>query len=66
MSRVFNFSAGPSAFPESELLQAQQEMLGWRNSGMSVMEMSHRGKHFSIIAEELESDLRSLMTIPDN
>jgi phosphoserine aminotransferase len=66
MSRVFNFSAGPSAFPESVLLQAQQEMLEWRNSGMSVMEMSHRGKHFSIIAEELESDLRSLMMIPDN
>jgi len=66
MSRVFNFSAGPSAFPESVLLQAQQDMLEWRNSGMSVMEMSHRGKHFSIIAEELESDLRSLMTIPDN
>jgi phosphoserine aminotransferase len=66
MSRVFNFSAGPSAFPESVLLQAQQDMLEWRNSGMSVMEMSHRGKHFSIIAEELESDLRSLMAIPDN
>ncbi|MFI3185426.1 MAG: aminotransferase class V-fold PLP-dependent enzyme, partial [Methylococcaceae bacterium] len=66
MSRVFNFSAGPSAFPESVLLQAQQEMLEWRGSGMSVMEMSHRGKHFSMIAEELESDLRSLMAIPDN
>jgi len=66
MSRVFNFSAGPSAFPESVLLQAQQEMMEWRNSGMSVMEMSHRGKHFSTIAEELESDLRSLMMIPDN
>jgi phosphoserine aminotransferase len=66
MSRVFNFSAGPSAFPESVLLQAQQDMLEWCNSGMSVMEMSHRGKHFSIIAEELESDLRSLMAIPDN
>jgi len=45
------------------LQQAQQEMLEWRNSGMSVMEMSHRGKHFSIIAEELESDLRSLMAV---
>ncbi len=66
MSRVFNFSAGPSAFPESVLLQAQQDMLEWRGSGMSVMEMSHRGKHFSMIAEELESDLRSLMAIPDN
>jgi len=66
MSRVFNFSAGPSAFPEAVLLQAQQDMLEWRDSGMSVMEMSHRGKHFSMIAEELENDLRSLMAIPDN
>jgi phosphoserine aminotransferase len=48
------------------LQQAQQEMLEWRDSGMSVMEMSHRGKHFSIIAEELESDLRTLMAIPEN
>jgi phosphoserine aminotransferase len=66
MSRVYNFSAGPSAFPESVLQQAQQEMLDWRGSGMSVMEMSHRGKHFSIIAEELESDLRELMAVPEN
>jgi len=66
MSRVYNFSAGPSAFPESVLKQAQQEMLEWRDSGMSVMEMSHRGKHFSIIAEELEGDLRLLLSIPDN
>lgn len=66
MSRIYNFSAGPSASPESVLLQAQQEMLEWRNSGMSVMEMSHRGKHFSVIAEELESDLRSLLSVPEN
>jgi len=66
MSRVYNFSAGPSAFPEPVLKQAQQEMLEWRDSGMSVMEMSHRGKHFSIIAEELESDLRELIAIPEN
>jgi phosphoserine aminotransferase len=66
MSRVYNFSAGPSAFPEAVLEQARNEMLDWQGSGMSVMEMSHRGKHFSIIAEELESDLRSLMAIPDN
>jgi phosphoserine aminotransferase len=66
MSRVFNFSAGPSAFPESVLQQAAQEMLDWRGSGMSVMEMSHRGKHFSMIAEELEADLRELMQIPEN
>ena len=66
MSRVYNFSAGPSAFPESVLQQAQQEMLEWRDSGMSVMEMSHRGKHFSLIAEELESDLRALLAGPEN
>jgi phosphoserine aminotransferase len=48
------------------LLQAQQEMLEWRDSGMSVMEMSHRGKHFSIIAEELENDLRALLAVPEN
>ncbi|MGZ8226781.1 MAG: 3-phosphoserine/phosphohydroxythreonine transaminase [Methylococcaceae bacterium] len=66
MSRVYNFSAGPSAFPESVLQQAQQELLEWRDSGMSVMEMSHRGKHFSLIAEELESNLRQLLAIPEN
>ncbi|MSS76284.1 MAG: 3-phosphoserine/phosphohydroxythreonine transaminase [Methyloglobulus sp.] len=66
MSRVYSFSAGPSAFPESVLKQAQAEMLEWRGSGMSVMEMSHRGKHFSMIAEELESDLRELLAIPTN
>jgi phosphoserine aminotransferase len=66
MSRVYNFSAGPSAFPESVLKQAQQELLEWRDSGMSVMEMSHRGKHFSLIAEELESDLRALLAVPEN
>ncbi|MEQ1544083.1 3-phosphoserine/phosphohydroxythreonine transaminase [Methyloglobulus sp.] len=66
MSRVHNFSAGPSALPESVLRQAQAEMLEWRDSGMSVMEMSHRGKYFSMIAEELESDLRELLAIPAN
>lgn len=66
MARIYNFSAGPSALPEAVLQQARDEMLEWRNSGMSVMEMSHRGKHFSAIAEEMESDLRELMAIPDN
>ena len=66
MSKVYNFSAGPSVFPKSVLEQAKEELLDWQGSGMSVMEMSHRGKHFSIIAEELESDLRSLMAVPDN
>lgn len=66
MSRIFNFSAGPSALPEDVLKQAQSEMLDWRGSGMSVMEMSHRGKQFSSIAAELEADLRALMNIPQN
>ncbi|MDO9105463.1 MAG: 3-phosphoserine/phosphohydroxythreonine transaminase [Methylovulum sp.] len=66
MSRIYNFSAGPSTLPESVLLQAREDMLEWRDSGMSVMEMSHRGKHFAIIAEALENDLRELLAIPAN
>lgn len=66
MSRVFNFSAGPAALPQSVLEQAQVELLDWHDSGMSVMEMSHRGKAFMSIAAEAESDLRELMAIPDN
>ena len=66
MARIYNYSAGPSTLPEAVLQQASAEMLDWRGSGMSVMEMSHRGKHFSQIAAELESDLRALMGIPDN
>jgi len=66
MSRVYNFSAGPAALPEEVLRQAREEMLDWQGSGMSVMEMSHRGKAFMSIAEQAESDLRELMAIPDN
>ena len=66
MSRIYNFSAGPAALPEDVLKQAQEEMLDWRGSGMSVMEMSHRGKEFMSIAEQAEADLRELMAIPDN
>jgi len=66
MSRVFNFSAGPAALPEQVLRQAQEEMLDWHGSGMSVMEMSHRGKEFMSIAAEAEADLRELMGIPTN
>ncbi|MES9824905.1 MAG: 3-phosphoserine/phosphohydroxythreonine transaminase [Candidatus Thiodiazotropha endolucinida] len=66
MSRVFNFSAGPAMLPEEVLQQAREEMLDWRGSGMSVMEMSHRGKEFMSIAEQAESDLRALLQIPDN
>lgn len=66
MSRVFNFSAGPAMLPEAVLQQAKEEMLDWHGAGMSVMEMSHRGKEFMSIAEQAEADLRSLMKIPDN
>jgi phosphoserine aminotransferase len=66
MSRIFNFSAGPSTLPEPVLKRASEEMLEWRNSGMSVMEMSHRGKDFVSIAEKAEADLRELMAIPAN
>ena len=66
MSRIFNFSAGPAVLPESVLKQAQEELLDWHGSGMSVMEMSHRGKEFMSIASEAEADVRDLMGIPDN
>ena len=66
MSRVYNFSAGPAMLPEAVLQQAQSEMLDWNGSGMSVMEMSHRGKEFVSIAAEAEADLRELMHIPDH
>ena len=66
MSRVFNFSAGPAAIPEQVLQQAREEFMDWQGSGMSVMEMSHRGKEFVSIAEQAEADLREIMAIPDN
>ena len=66
MTRIYNFSAGPAALPEDVLKQAQDEMLDWQGSGMSVMEMSHRGKAFMSIAEQAEADLREIMAIPDN
>lgn len=66
MGRPWNFSAGPSALPEVVLQQAAAEMLDWHGSGMSVMEMSHRGKHFVQICDEAESDLRDLLGLsPD-
>jgi phosphoserine aminotransferase len=65
MARVFNFSAGPATLPEQVLRQVADEMLDWRGSGQSVMEMSHRGKEFVSIAETAEADLRQLLAIPD-
>jgi len=66
MARVYNFSAGPAVLPEEVLQQAQEEMLDWHGSGMSVMEMSHRGKEFMSIAQKAEADLREIMAIPTN
>jgi phosphoserine aminotransferase len=64
--RVFNFSAGPAVLPEAVLKRAAAEMLDWQGSGMSVMEMSHRGKEFISIAEKAEADFRSLLAIPSS
>jgi phosphoserine aminotransferase len=66
MSRVYNFSAGPAMLPVKVIEQAAVEMTDWHGTGMSVMEMSHRGKEFVSIAEKAESDLREIMAIPDN
>ena len=66
MARVLNFSAGPAVLPEEVLQRAAAEMLDWHGSGMSVMEMSHRGKEFIGIAEKAEQDLRTLLAIPAN
>ena len=66
MSRVYNFSAGPAMLPQAVLQRAQQELLDWDETGMCVMEMSHRGKEFLSIAQQAEADLREIMAIPDN
>ena len=66
MDRVYNFSAGPAMLPEEVLREAADEMLNYKGSGMSVMEMSHRGKVFDGIIKEAEADLRDLLSIPDN
>jgi phosphoserine aminotransferase len=64
--RAFNFSPGPAALPLEVLEQARDEMLDWQHGGMSVMEVSHRGKAFTQLADEAEADLRELMAIPHN
>ncbi|WP_024328884.1 3-phosphoserine/phosphohydroxythreonine transaminase [Thioalkalivibrio sp. ALR17-21] len=66
MSRIWNFSAGPAALPQAVLERARDEMLDFHGTGMSVMEMSHRGKPFMEVAEKAEADLRKLMGIPDD
>lgn len=66
MPRPFNFSAGPAALPQEVLEQAAAEMLNWHGCGVSVMEMSHRGREFMSICEQAESDLRELLSVPSN
>jgi phosphoserine aminotransferase len=66
MDQIYNFSAGPAVLPKEVLQQARDEMFDWHGSGMSVMEMSHRGKEFMSIAEKTENDLRELANIPRN
>jgi len=66
MSQIYNFSAGPAVLPKEVLQHAQSELLDWHGSGMSVMEMSHRGKEYMAIQAEAEADLRELLNIPAN
>ena len=65
MGRVYNFSAGPAVLPEEVLREAAEEMLDYKGTGMSVMEMSHRSKAYEEIIQTAEQDLRDLMNIPD-
>jgi phosphoserine aminotransferase len=66
MKQIYNFSAGPAVLPKPVLERAQAEMLDWQGTGMSVMEMSHRGKEFTSILEKTEADFRTLLNIPSN
>src|SRR5271170_4941740 len=64
--RTFNFSPGPAVLPTEVLEQARDELLDWNGSGMSVMEVSHRGKAFLQVAADAEADLRELLAVPRN
>jgi len=66
MPDIYNFSAGPAMLPRDVMVQARDELLDWHDSGMSVMEMSHRSKAYLSIADQAEADLRALLAIPDN
>ena len=66
MTRIYNFAPGPAVLPKEVLQQAAAEMLDWHGSGMSVMEMSHRGPEFTSIITTALSDFRELMAVPDN
>lgn len=63
---VYNFSAGPCCLPKPVLQQAADSLVNYNNTGMSVMEMSHRGKAFTTIAEKARSDLKQLLSVPDD
>jgi len=63
-TRIFNFGAGPAAMPVEVLERAKWELVNWHDAGMSVMEMSHRGKEFVAIAAQAEADLRKLLAVP--
>ncbi len=65
-TRPYNFSAGPAAMPEAVLQRAAADMLDWQGSGMSVMEMSHRGKEFGAICTQAEADIRTLLAVPEH
>ena len=65
-NRIYNFGAGPAAMPVEVLERARNELVNWHEAGMSVMEMSHRGKEFVAIAAEAEADLRRLLRVPGN
>ncbi|MBR6143737.1 MAG: aminotransferase class V-fold PLP-dependent enzyme, partial [Treponema sp.] len=66
MSRVYNFSAGPSCLPEEVLKECAAEMLDYNGTGQSVMEMSHRSKVFDGIIKEAEADFRELLDVPED
>lgn len=66
VKRAFNFAAGPAVLPLEVLEEAQRDLISWKGCGMSVMEMSHRGKEFESIIFKAEKDLRTLLKIPDN
>ena len=66
MSKIYNFSAGPGMLPEEVMQTAQAEFRDWHGTGMSIMELGHRGEQFKQVAEQAEADLRELMAIPDN
>lgn len=66
MSRVYNFSAGPAMMPQAVMERAQSEFMDWHGTGMSIMEVSHRGKDYMSVAQKAEADLRTLLSIPDN